>query len=168
MPREERGRAERTINTLLSSTINDWKPFAVEREEPKPGGSRLFTYAPRVAHPPNAEPAIKLVKAAMEIKSIPLIEALTQKLVAIPERGDYFELDPKGAIRHIVLPTLKEITESSEREPPEASLVKVVQQLKRGLSNVIVEQKDLCIYDLRTVIFPAVGGQIDAEYIRDG
>ncbi|KIO28613.1 hypothetical protein M407DRAFT_229979 [Tulasnella calospora MUT 4182] len=139
VPREEREHAERTINTILSSTINDWKPFAVEWEERSVG---MFTYAPRVAHPPSADMAINLIKAAMETKSVALTETLTQKLMAIPERDDFFEIDPKDAFRLIVLPTLSQITQSLESELPEASLVKAVHQLKRGLSNVFVEQKD--------------------------
>ncbi|KAG8897990.1 hypothetical protein FRC01_011073 [Tulasnella sp. 417] len=168
VPPEERGHAERTINMLLSSTINDWKPYAVEREEPKAVISGMFSFAPMVAIPPSADMAINLVKAATETKNVALIETLAGKLMAIPELGDYFQITPKEAFRSIILPTLKDITESSERGPPQASLEKVVRQLKRGLSNVALEQKGLCQHDLRTVIFPALAGQVDAEYIRDG
>ncbi|KAG8897989.1 hypothetical protein FRC01_011074, partial [Tulasnella sp. 417] len=157
--REERGHIERTINTLLSSTINDWNPYAVEREEPNAGIFGIFSFAPRAAIPPSADVAIALIKAAMETKSAALIEILIEKLMAIPEPSDYFQITPKEAFRSIVLPTLKDITESSEREPPQGSLENAVRQVKRGLSNIALEQKGLCQHDLRTVIFPALAGQ---------
>ncbi|KAG9034713.1 hypothetical protein FS837_002151 [Tulasnella sp. UAMH 9824] len=146
---EERPRTKRAIGSLLSNAINDWKPFAIEREEGSAAVSSVFPLAPSEAQPPSPDVAVNLLKAAIENKSATLIDTLLHKLMALPERGGYFEITPNNAVRFVVFPTLKELVLYLERAPPGDSLSDVVRKLKRGLCQ-------------------AVGGELDSEYVQDG
>lgn len=166
--REEHAHAKRAINDLLSNAASNWKPFVIEREQPITTGSVAFSLAPAAAQRPGPDLAIELIKAAVETKSVDIIETLTQKLMSIPERGDYFVVCPRDAVRLIVLPTLQEIVEYLRDNPPEELLSGVLLQLKRGLSQVLLESRDLHhLYDFPT-IFEAVGTELDADYLQNG
>lgn len=115
---------------------------------------------------PSADIPIQLIKAAVESKNVGLIKTLTLKLTDVPERGDQVEVSPEDAVRLVAFPTLKEIVKYLQDNPPEESLSNVVQQLKRGLSQVALERRDSHRHDL-PIIFQAVGEELDADYLQN-
>ncbi|KAG8947667.1 hypothetical protein FRC00_009007, partial [Tulasnella sp. 408] len=161
---EQRPRTKRAISTLLSNSINDWKPFAIEREPGGAAASSVLPLAAPEAQQPKPDVAINLLKAAIENKSVTLIDTILHKLMVLPERGGYFELSPNNAVRLVVFPTLKEIVSYSERAPPGDSLSDAVRKLKRGLCQVLLEHRHLSCSDL-PILFQAVGGELDSEYV---
>ncbi|KAG8939846.1 hypothetical protein FRC04_005940 [Tulasnella sp. 424] len=160
--KEERSRAKRAINDLLSSAASDWEPYWNEFEQPNP----LFLLGRAAVRQPSADVPVQLIKAAVESKNVGLIKTLTLKLTDVPERGDQVEVSPKDAVRLVAFPTLKEIVKYLQDNPPEESLSNVVRQLKRGLSQVALEHRDSHRHDL-PIIFQAVGEQLDADYLQN-